>query len=69
MITYYCDICKQPVRIWYQLNRETRQRPDIEGSPADAIYMTNRSRMICRDCMDKIEAFVIDLEREATANE
>lgn len=69
MITYYCDICKQPVRIWYQLNRETRQRPDDVCVPADLMRMTSRSRMICRDCMEKIEAFVIDLQREATANE
>lgn len=69
MIKYYCDICKQPVKIWYQLNSEARRHPDMEFIPADAIRMTNRSRMICRDCMDKIEAFVIDLQREATANE
>lgn len=69
MITYYCDICKQPVKIWYELNREAHRRPDIVGVPADVIHMTNRSRMICCDCADKIEAFIIDLEREATANE
>lgn len=74
MITYYCDICNQPVKIWYELNREAHRRPDIVGIPivgvpADAIHMTNRSRMICCDCADKIEAFIIDLQREATANE
>lgn len=69
MITYSCDICKQPVRNWYQVNRETRQRPDMDGIPSDAMRMTNRSRMICCDCMDKIEDFIRDLQREATVNE
>lgn len=68
MVTYYCDICKQPVKIWYQLNREAHRRPE-KGIPVDAMRMTNINRMICLDCMDKIEAFVIDLQREATANE
>ena len=69
MIKYYCDICKQPVKIWYQLDSAPRRSPDMVGFPSDAIGMTNRSRIVCRDCGDKIEAFVVDLEREATANE